>query len=281
MTTQQEGAGAAGTQGGDTGAAAGAAAAGAAAASVWYGSEGNKAVVETKGFKAVDDVFAWGSNLEKLLGADRAGRTVVLPKDETDVEGVKAFRAKLGVPESAAQYPIPDALKADPMIAGFAEQAHALGVPSKAFEAMVTWAAKTGADQEAAFQAQQKAESEKQLGELKAKWGGEFDKNAEFARRFAKSSGVTDDQVQAIEGAIGTRAMLELFHTWGAKTGEAGFGGGAEGAGAQAGGGFAPSKQAVQQQINELKAKRIAGQINERDFHAEMGRLGPMLEAAA
>jgi len=276
MSEQQQGGTPAGGQGGDPGAAGGG-----APAPTWYGSDGNKAIVETKGFKSVDDVFAWGANAEKLIGADRAGRAVIWPKDETDAEGWKAIHARLGVPESADKYPIPDALKDDPMIGGFTQQAHALGIPAKAFEGLLTHAAKMAADQEAAAQAQAKADSEKQLGELRTKWAGDFDKNAEFARRFAKSSGIDDAEMQAIEGAIGTRKMLELFHGWGSKTSEAGFAGGNEGGAAAAGGGFTPTRQAVQKQIDELRAKRVANQITADAFHSEMARLGPMLESAA
>ncbi|MET0659134.1 MAG: hypothetical protein ABW110_13365, partial [Steroidobacteraceae bacterium] len=95
-----------GGDGGQAAAAAAAAAAGAAANQPWF-PEAHKSLVETKGFKSVEDVFNWGINAEKLIGLDRAGRTVVLPKDEADVEGRKAYYAKIGVPESADKYELP------------------------------------------------------------------------------------------------------------------------------------------------------------------------------
>lgn len=278
MSTEQQQQGAAGGTGGQGGEQQGGPQQQQAAP--WF-SDTQKDYVSNKGWKAPTDVIDAYTNLEKLVGADRAGRTLVMPKDENDAEGLKAFRAKLGVPESPEKYAVPDALKNDPLIGDFAKQAHALGIPAKSFDAMMAWVQKAGADQEAALLAQQKAESEKQLNELRTKWGGDFDKNAEFARRFLQSSGMTKEQMEAVEGAIGTRAMLELFHGWGSKTGEAGFSGGNAGDAARQGGGFAVSKAAVQKQIDELRAKRIANQVSEKDFHAEMAKLGPLLDSAA
>ena len=54
-----------------------------------------KTFVESKGFKDPESLVTSYANMEKLLGADRAGRTVVLPKDANDAEGLKAFRAKM------------------------------------------------------------------------------------------------------------------------------------------------------------------------------------------
>lgn len=270
MSEQQGGAPAGGQGGGDAGTGGG------SAPAPWF-SDTQKDYVTNKGWKAPTDAVDAYVNLEKLVGADRAGRTVVLPKDDNDAEGLKAFRAKLGVPESADGYQVPEAFKDDPLIGGFAQQAHALGISAKQFDAVLAWATGAADEQQKAAEAAAKADSEKQLNELRTKWGNDFDKNSEFARRFLRSSGVSDEQMQAIEGAIGTRAMLELFHGWGAKTSEAGFGGGAEGGG---GSGFT-TRASVQKQVNELRAARIANQISEKEFHERMAVLGPQLESAA
>ncbi|HQQ71498.1 MAG TPA: hypothetical protein PLL92_14465, partial [Alicycliphilus sp.] len=99
--SEQAGAGAAGA----AGAGAGSAGAGDAGGNPapWFSSfqdAGVKSWAESKGFKDPETAVASAWNLEKLIGADRNGRTVVLPKYDKDVEGIKAFRAKLGVPDS-------------------------------------------------------------------------------------------------------------------------------------------------------------------------------------
>jgi hypothetical protein len=72
----------------------------------WY-SEASKPLVEAKGWKTADEAIGAYTNLEKLIGADRAGRTIVKPKDDKDAEGIKAYRAALGVPDSPDKYELP------------------------------------------------------------------------------------------------------------------------------------------------------------------------------
>jgi hypothetical protein len=64
-------------------------------APAWYGSDANKAVVEAKQFKTVDEVFNWGVNAEKLIGAERAGRT------RGPAEGRQGRRRHQGLPLEA------------------------------------------------------------------------------------------------------------------------------------------------------------------------------------
>ena len=263
---------------GDASGAGGDAAAQAAAANgsgdkPWY-SEAHKEYVTTKGWKTVDDALTSSINLEKLMGADRAGRTVVLPKDEQDVEGVKAFRAKLGIPLDATGYKVPDGLKDDPLLGSFAKLALDAGIPASGFDKVLNGMISAAQAQEVEAQNAAKASSAAELEKLKAEWGGEFDKNSEYARRFLRASGWDDAKMAKYESAFGTAAMLKDFHGWGSKTGEADF---VAGGGSTA---MTPSRMAVQKQIEAVRAARIAGTMTEAQFHAEMAILGPKLEAA-
>lgn len=262
--------------GGDGAGGAGAAGAGGGATPAWYGADTNKAVVEAKGFKSVDDVFTAYSNTEKLIGHEKAGRTIVRPKDEKDVEGIKAFRSALGVPESADKYelPIPDGDKGE-----FAKTAsawmHEIGVPKEQGQKLTAkwneFVAKSLADSEAAV----KAESEKQLTALKTEKGADFDKFAEQARRFMKASGWDDARIGLYESTFGTADMLKTFHALGAKIGGHEFVGGD----GQGGGGTNAAQ--AKQQIATLKEQRIAGKVSDKDFHDKMAVLGPLAERAA
>src|SRR5690606_12217572 len=53
--------------------------------------------------------------LERLLGADKAGRGLVLPKGPEDVEGWRAVHARLGCPEAPEAYELdlPETVAAD------------------------------------------------------------------------------------------------------------------------------------------------------------------------
>lgn len=245
-----------------------------AAAKPWHG-ESHKDYVTNKGFKSGDDVITSLQNAEKLIGAERAGRTVVLPKDEKDAEGIKAFRSKIGVPESADKYELPLPAGQDGAFAAKAAQwffDH--GVPKAAAQGI----AKAWNDHMTAYlaegEAAEKAESTKQLDALKGKWGTDFDKRAEEARRFMKASGWDDAKVARYEAAFGTADMLETFQALGAKLGEGGF---VKGDG-QGHGGMTP--QAAKDKLNEYRLQRIDGKISDADWQRYQELYGPIAEQA-
>lgn len=239
----------------------------------WY-PDTAKDYVTNKGWKAPADLLTSYQGLETLVGAERAGRTVVMPKDANDADGLKAFRAKLGVPESADKYTIPDGLKADPLIGGFRDIAHKANISGTAFNELLDWTLKQAADNDTKLKAQAQTESQVQLEALKGEWGKDFDAKAEYARRFLKAAGWDDAKMAKYEEAFGTATMLKDFHAWGSKVGEPGFATGTETS-------FTPQKAQVQAKITEITQKRIAGQISQKEFLAEMAVLGPQSEAAA
>jgi hypothetical protein len=243
----------------DGGGGGGGAPSGSAANNATWFPEEHKAFVENKGWKGPGDALTSFINLEKLFGADKAGRTVVLPKDDKDAEGIKSFRAKLGVPETPDAYelPLPEGDKGE-----FAKTAaswfHAQGVPKTAAQAIAKqWndhiAGLVKAEQEAA-----QAESEGQLAKLKSEWGGDFDKNTEFAKRFLRASGWDDAKVALYEQTFGTAQMLKDFHTFGSKFQEKPLAGGEGG-----GGSFTMTKQVAQAKLDEIRTARLAGTITD------------------
>jgi hypothetical protein len=253
--------------------------AGGASNADWFPPE-HKDYVANKGWKSPADVLTSAINLEKLVGADKAGRTVVMPKDDKDAEGIKAFRAKLGVPEKPEGYELPltEGDKGE-----FAKQVsawfHEQGVPKAAAQAIAgKWNEYFGgmikAEEDAA-----KAESEKQLATLKSEWGGDFDKNSEFARRFLRAIGWDDPKVGAYERAFGTASMLKDFHAFGAKFQEAPLAGGGGGTPS-----FTMSKQAAQTKLEEIRRARMAGTISDQEWRAskeaEFAKLSEIVAAA-
>lgn len=239
----------------------------------WY-SEDQKAYVEAKGWKAPTDAISSYINHEKLFSADRAGRTIVMPKDEADVEGRKAFLAKLGVPESPDKYQfdLPNA-KGPEEIAFVASMFHEADVPLTAANKIMTKLAEYTKQTEEAEALQAQAESTKQLEAVKAEWGDKFDQNSEFAKRFLRASGWDDDKISKYEQAFGTAQMLKDFHSWGSKIGEQSFEKGNNT------GGFA-DRSALQAQMNELRMKRVNNQIGQDQYLAEADRLGKLIDAA-
>jgi hypothetical protein len=122
-------------------------------------------------------------NLEKLLGFDKAGRTAVLPKDDKDVEGLKAFRTKLGIPETPEGYelPLPELkegeqhTEAQKKFNGAAAQwLHAAGVPKTAAHGMLKSFNDFFAAEIAVQQQAEQAASSQALEKVKTEWGADF-----------------------------------------------------------------------------------------------------------
>jgi hypothetical protein len=258
----------------DAGAGAGAGAGGGGGATPpWYGDDAHKGLVETKGFKGVGDVITWGTNLEKLIGADKAGRTVVLPKDANDADGIKAFRAKIGVPEKVDGYKSPgDKFKVDdPMWAPVTAAALKHGISVDAFGGFIP---DVLAAMDAIIEKQNseaKKASDAALTALKGEWGDKFDANAEIGRRYVKALGLEDSDLAAIEGALGTSKFLKVFHAGGVKLGEAGgAGGGAEG------GSGGVTKEQAQAKLDEARLARLDNKLTDVAYMAIVDKYGPI-----
>jgi hypothetical protein len=236
----------------------------------WFG-DSNKDYVANKGFKSGDDAITSLRNLETLLGAEKAGRTIVLPKDEKDAEGIKAYREKLGVPATAEGYELP-VKEGDN--GNFAKSAsawlHAAGIPKAAGQALAKHWNDFHDQALASAKAALDTQSQQQLDGLKAEWGDKFDQNSEQARRFMKAAGFGEDEVKLYEETFGTANMLKRWASIGEKLGEAGFAGGG------GGGGNSTAAQA-REQLETLRAGRIAGTVSEEEWN----RKAPALQEAA
>jgi hypothetical protein len=209
-----------------------------------------------------------GRSLEQLLGADKAGRAVVLPKDENDTEGWKTFRSKLGVPESADGYKLPLPEGDD---GGFAKTAagwfHEANIPQGSAEKIAAKWNGFITEQIKAAEVAEQQKSEKQLNDLRVEWAHEFDTKSEMARRgfreVGKLSGLDESDLTKIESSLGTAKMLKMFAQIGQYTAEGGFKGG------DGGGGFGLNPSKAQDQINAFIADRAAGKINDHQWRTE------------
>lgn len=199
--------------------AAGTAGEAAPAPAAWFG-DANKGFVETKGWKSGDDAIASYVGLEKLLGADKAGRGVVIPKDDTDEAGWNAVYGKLGRPDKPDGYAVPEALKADPLVGDFNAEAHKLGLTAKQYDGVMKFVTERTTERAKSDEAAQTAAFEKAQSDLKREWGQAHDGNMELARRAVRQFGVSEETLQKMEAGMGPAALLKLFHSIGSKLGE-------------------------------------------------------------
>lgn len=207
-------------------------------------------------------------NAEKMIGADRAGRTVVLPSDDNDVEGWKAVYNKLGRPEQPAQYELKVPEGADPQ---FAEQAsswmHEAGIPKKAAQHI---AEKWNQHMAQAGEAQRQAEEAKLAEEhksLEKDWGtGDAAAiNREMARRAAQKLGLDEGAIDALQKVSGYSKTMKALAQMGTMLGER------PAAGLDAaGGGFALTPEAAKgQRAAAMADKEFVGKAmnpNSQEF---------------
>lgn len=247
---------AAGAGAGDVGAAAGA---GAGPGGEWFTGIKDEAVrgwVQSKGFKDPEAAAQSAWHLEKLLGADKAGRSILLPKDEKDEAGYRAVLAKLGMPEKPDGYGFnPEGVDAE-LLSRTSAHFHKLGLTKAQAAGLMEF---IGAENKALEEAEAKADetfttqSAKEFDELKGKWGADSDRNIELARRAARQflpKEQAGELMDKMERAIGTRAMLEFFHAVGAGLGESSVDGGGSGGGNGFGG---MSVEGARARLSELR----------------------------
>lgn len=210
--------------------------AGTTGAPSWYAMEGMAPdqvgqlgeMVKAKGWKHPGEALLSYQNLEKVFGADKAGRTILAPKSDDDTEGWNSLYNRLGRPESADKYELPVPEGQDRSFAeAFAPVMFEAGLTAKQAKALAEkWNEMSGSiveQQEAAFQQQVDAE----YSALQREWGVAAAQNEEIARRaaikFSKEAGLDADAFDAMEKAIGTAKLIKLFHSVGSSFQEGTF----------------------------------------------------------
>jgi len=208
-------------------------------------------------------------NLEKLLGADRAGRALIPPKADAPPEEKNAFFAKLGRPELPDGYDFkldPKAMDAMPLLKDAAKMFHGAGLTKEQGDALGQWYLSKQAEADKQFSER----STQELTALQAELGAGFADKVELGKRGMRALGFEPAQVAAIERAIGTAAMFRAFVKVGSGTAEApgaGTGDGSKGAS------FTLTANQAQSKIAELR--------QDSDFQGKLLSHNPSLRAEA
>lgn len=167
--------------------------------------------VQNKAWTGPADVLTGYRNIEKMLGADRAGRTVVLPTEDTPEAWAQVYD-KLGRPTTPDGYKLASTPGADPVFSKAAEaKFHELGITAKQAEGLNKWYAETGGAMTAAQQAQEDAALEAEHAALRKDWGSEHDARREVARRAAVHLGLDEKAIDAMEKSSGYAKTLKAL----------------------------------------------------------------------
>lgn len=237
---EQNGAPAGGGQGGE-----GAGGAGGADPLAWAGpnlTPETKGYIENRGWKGPGDVVKSYQEYEKLISHDRAGRTIVMPKDDKDEEGLKAFRTKLGVPETADAYKLemPKEGGDENFAKAAADEFHKLGLtPTQAKGLNTWWNAKMAEMGGAAAQTNQAA-YDAEVGELKKSQGAALEQNSAIVDKAASQFGVNPEVLGKLKQVMGPKATFEFLLKIGQGLGEHSFEG--AGGGSLGGGKYTPAQ---------------------------------------
>ena len=239
-----------------------------AAAPAWYAPEGLDAqtstqlgeLVKAKGWKGPADALLSYQNLEKVFGADKAGRTILAPKSDDDADGWSAVYNRLGRPESPDKYELPVPEGDDGSFAqSVAPVLHELGLTAKQAKGLAEWWNEASAKRIELEGESFSSQSEAEYKSLQQEWGAAAAQNEELAKRavlkFSKEAGIDEDTFDAMERAIGTAKLMKLFHSIGASFAE---------------GDFVSSEMPAAGALSPQQAKnKIAGMFADEEF---MGR---------
>ncbi len=167
--------------------------------------------VQNKAWQSPADVLTGYRNIEKLMGADRAGRTVVLPTTDDAAEWAPVFD-RLGRPSDASGYKLPVPEGSDAAFAtAAAGKMHELGLTAKQGQELAAWWNEQAGGMTAAQQQAEQQALEAEHAGLAKDWGNERQARTELARRAAKTLGITEEAMNALEKVSGFSGTMKAL----------------------------------------------------------------------
>jgi len=179
---------------------------------------------EAKGMQNVQpgDVLRSYQNLEKVMGADKAGRTVVLPGPDADEATRNEFYTKLGRPDAADKYELPVPEGDDGAMAEWGSGVFFEAGLTAAQAQIVSerWNEKMAGLQQQASDASQATAQEAEQ-QLRRDWGAAYDRKMNGIDEAANRLGMNQDQLQGLRSSMGPVAALQFVDGLAGKLGEA------------------------------------------------------------
>ncbi len=183
---------------------------------------GELAFVNERGWKSPKDQLTSYRNLEKLTGVPPE-QIIKLPKDLADPSMGEVW-TRLGKPASAADYKLEAIAGSDAELSKIASGwFHEANAPASVATKVVQKWNEHVAELNKKATADFKAKTDAEALALKAQWGAKHDTNVEIAKTAAKAFGITEQQLGALESAMGFAGVHKFLHSIGSKLGEAEF----------------------------------------------------------
>jgi len=210
--------------------------------------------IQTKAWASPKDAVTSYRELEKFVGADRAGRGLVLPADPASPEWDNVW-TKLGRPPNPDAYGIKAPEGQSPEFAKAASAwMHKAGLNTQQAQTLSgLWnehQAQLIASEQAALEAALGQEHEALAKDWGSKDSPSYGVQRELARRAAQSLGLDEEAITALESVVGFSKVMKAF----AKLGKGLSEHGAEGL--DAGGTFAMTPEAARSKRSQLIADK-------------------------
>lgn len=190
----------------------------------WLGEADELTVgyVQNKGWSDPKQVLDGYRNLEKLLGADKAGNAVVLPRLDADAKEWGPVWDRMGRPPAADGYARLEG--GDPEIQNtMFGRFHELGLSKAQGEGIAQWLAEFGNQSETQSQQQAEARFQTEDQAVKTEWGAAYTQNLAQAQAAARGLGLDAQTIDAISDALGHQRTMNLLQQIGSRMGEDSF----------------------------------------------------------
>ena len=234
----------------------------------WYGKFTDadlRGYSETKGWQSPEDAVKSIRNLESIIDADKAGRTIVKPTDFNDPAQVAKYYEALGRPKDVKGYEI----KApDGDTSGFAEtMAQTMfdhGISKDAAQALLTKYGEVTTSVQEAMQQQKLQVQDNDFNSLKKELGANANSYFAANQGVVRALGLNGDDVQALIDMKGVKGANELLNKMSKGFTESAFA-------ATAGGTGVMTAEAAGAKLSQLKsdkdwsARLMAGGAKELD----------------
>lgn len=187
----------------------------------WYGNIDDAETVgyiKNKGWDSTQKVVDSYKNLESMYGHDKAGRTIVLPKDGED----KAeFYTKLGRPEQAEGYKLDAPENSNEnTVKWFKEKAFELGLSQDQASSLFKDYNEYSMDGVAKTQEERDLQIQTELNEVKKEWGAAYDAYVQAARYAATQFNIESQDIDQLEMVWGPKKTMNLLSEIGRSIGE-------------------------------------------------------------
>lgn len=176
----------------------------------------DKAWLAKAGHKELGKVVQSYRHLERYLGAEKAGRGVVLPASEADADGWREVYARMGRPETEDGYELDKIEGVDSTLAkAMAGKFHEAGLNKSQAKAVATGYL---AEMKAADDLRWAQLIEREKGEvqqLQSSLGERFPVAMEAVVQAARATGLVKEEADAIRTILGPKKFFEMMHTLG------------------------------------------------------------------